>query len=137
MNGVYTQMSTSITVNRAVEGDDAHWKFSSPTSEANQLSTPKLTLVISFHISAANAGAVISGISKEDRDQVVQPRAPLQQERDAEPEQELEHHGQARVDERHLEGLPEGGVGQEVPVVLPPVHLPRPRLAEAVACCRE
>ena len=57
-------MSTSTTVNSAVDGEEAHWKLSSPTSEASQLSTPKLTFVISFHISAASAGAVIRGISK-------------------------------------------------------------------------
>ena len=63
MNGVYTQTSTSTTVNIAVEGAEAHLKSVTPNSEITQLSTPKPGLVISFHISAAIAGAVISGSS--------------------------------------------------------------------------
>ena len=51
---------------------------------------PKFGLVISFHIRAASAGAVISGSSSRMDAMLLKPRRLLQQQRDAEPEDQLE-----------------------------------------------
>ena len=51
---------------------------------------PKSGLVISFHISAASAGAVISGSSSRIEMMLLKRVAPLQQQRDAEAEQQFQ-----------------------------------------------
>ena len=73
---------------------------------------------------------------EHDRDEVVDPRALLQQERDAEAEQELEHHRDPGVEQRDAHGVPEARIAQEVQVVLAPVELARPGLAQPVALQR-
>ena len=88
---------------------------------------PKFGLVISFHISAASAGAVISGSSSRIEMTLLSTRRPLQQQRDAEAEHQLEADRQRGVESaRSATVFQNAGVGQEVDVVVEP--------DEAAAC---
>ena len=71
---------------------------------------PKFGLVISFHIRAAIAGAIISGSSSTIEIALLKPGRPPQQQGDAEPEQQLEADRQRGVEQRDPDRVPERGV---------------------------
>ena len=70
---------------------------------------PKFGLVISFHISAASAGAVISGSSSRIETMLLKRVALLQQQRDAEAEQQLDADRQTGIEQRDRDRVPEVG----------------------------
>ena len=69
---------------------------------------------------------------QHDRDEVVQRRALLQQQGDGEAEKQFQHDRGAGIEQRHLERIPELRISEEGDVVVAPVELPRPGLAQPV-----
>ena len=94
---------------------------------------PKFGLVISFHISAASAGAVISGSSRAGSRMLLSSVALLQQQRDAEPEQQLQADRQPRIEQRDPDRVPEAGSVKKSDVVVEPDEAAGARQVQPVA----
>ena len=67
---------------------------------------------------------------------IVEPGGTPQQQRYAQPQQQLHANGQRGIGKRDTDGVPEGRVGQEVEIVLVPDDAPRHREGEVIALQR-